>query len=67
MLKPKPKQETLRDRIEAIHKEVDELVAQRAAEIKQACFNQPLESIEQLIRRGQCRCTVGLRLSLGDD
>ncbi len=66
LLKAKPKEATLKERIEALHAEINAMIDGLAAEIKEQCPNQPLSTIEMTLRRGQCRCECAKRLSEGD-
>jgi hypothetical protein len=57
---------SLRDRIEAIRLEVQELVAARVALIKAECPGVPEETIRRSITRGDCPCATYQRLTEGD-
>ncbi len=65
LLKAKTKP-SLVEQISELHRKIDELVAERAAGIKADCENQPVETIQQLLRRGKCPCFAALNLLSGD-
>ncbi len=67
MLKLKSKTIPLKERIGALHAEIDAMIAELAAEIKQTAENQPMSVIEGMLRRGQCRCECAKRLSDGEN
>ncbi len=64
--KAKPKAPTLDERIDAVHQDVDDLIARRVADLRRDFSSLPAGVLEMQVRRGQCRCEVAKRLLKGD-
>jgi hypothetical protein len=57
---------TLEQRISDLRAEIDAIIDEHAAALHEEASNVPLPVIRNQLTRGQCQCTVGLRLRKGD-